>query len=362
MQTIPKIRGIRKGDGQAARCPGSEKAAGNICAGATPADGFLRQQFLPLYESTGKVPKKGQAEKAFCQSLEILTGLYGFEATGIGDKPYPLNILYAHHQVEKQLTASGQEIEVSIVKDKGQVKLMTSCQYPTGTTLHYIPVLPLYELVQERKHRQAADLLLSVCCYLYRSVEVPFYKDDYCYIYYNYQCMEGWFDEDMEGYQDRHTDTVFNELREAKHYGDIMHRKIYNPYHLTDFQRRITRYTPNTAMEYECLSLAKRTFALMQDYPERSIFKNTRNQEFDEGEDSIAAEQYISFVARTDGALYDQIAQMVNDEFNECGEMQIPTLTQLFDTENAPDAQGLDFEYRLFPLINDLCSILNNLP
>ncbi|WP_131450712.1 hypothetical protein [Flavobacterium subsaxonicum] len=362
MQTIPKNRGIRKGDGKAARCTGSEKTAGNISAGAAPADGFLRQQFFPLYESTGKVPKRGKAETAFFESLEILTGVYGFTITGIEDKPYPLNILYAHHQVEKQLTASGQDIEVSIVKDNGAVKLMTCCQYATGTTLYYIPVLPLYKLIKERKHRHTAALLLSVCCYLYRNVCVPFYRDDYCFIYYNYECMEGWFDEDMEGYADRHTDITFKELRQAKHYGDIMHRKIYNPYHLADFQRRIAAYTPNTAMEYECLSVAKRTFALMQDYPERSIFKNTRNQEFEEGEDSIAAEQYISFVARTDGALYDQIAQMVNDEFNECGEMQIPTLTQLFDAENTPDPQGLDFEYRLFPLINDLCSILNNLP
>jgi hypothetical protein len=83
--------------------------------------------------------------------------------------------------------------------------------------------------------------------------------------------------------------------------------------------------------------------------PEHSIFKNTRNQEFEEGEDSIAAEQYISFVARTDGVLYDQIAHMVNDEFNEYGEMQIPTLTQLFYKESTPDPRCLDFEYRLFP-------------
>jgi len=362
MQTIPKNRGIRKGDGQAARGAGSKKAAGNISAGATPADGFLRQQFLPLYESADKLPKKAAAETEFFQSLEILTGLYGFEVTGIEDKPYPLNVLYAHHQVEKQLTASGQEIEVSIVKDNGTVKLMTSCQYATGTTLYYIPVLPLYAFLQDRKHRYTADLLLSVCCYLYRSVGVPFYRDEYCFIYYNYECIEGWFDEDMEGYAERYTDTAFNELREAKHYGDVVHRKIYNPCHHTDFQRRISSYKPNTAMEYDTLNVAKRTFALMQDYPERSIFRNTGNQEFGEGEDSIAAEQYISFVARTDGTLYDQIAQMVNDEFNECGEMQIPTLTQLFDKESAPDAQGLDFEYRIFPLINDLCSLLNNLP
>jgi hypothetical protein len=102
---------------------------------------FLRQQFLPLYEPTGKVPKRGQAETAFFESLEILTVLYGFAITGIEDKPYPLNVLYAHHQLEKQLTASGQEIEVSIVKDDGTVKLMTSCQYATASTPYYITVL-----------------------------------------------------------------------------------------------------------------------------------------------------------------------------------------------------------------------------
>ena len=82
----------------------------------------------------------------------------------------------------------------------------------------------------------------------------------------------------------------------------------------------------------------------------------------DENESIISAQQYISFVAESKRILYEHIERMVNDEFNECSGMEQPTLMQVHDKQNNLSTEGLDFEYRLFPLINELCTLLNQIP
>jgi hypothetical protein len=141
-----------------------------------------------------------------------------------------------------------------------------------------------------------------------------------------------------------------------------MLRKMYNPYNLNCFQKRIDNYKSSASFEKDCLSLAKKTLELLQEYPSDTIFKNTSNQEFESEEGIIKAEQYISFVADSDGLLYENIARIINDEFNECSEIEEPTVLQIYDTQNELSNKVLDFEYRLFPLINDLCTLLNNMP
>jgi len=53
------------------------------------------------------------------------------------------------------------------------------------------------------------------------------------------------------------------------------------------------------------------------------------------------------------------IFDMVNSEFGECGVTDEPISIQLFDTPQISVQNDLDFEKRLFDLINRLCSILN---
>lgn len=362
MQTIQTVRGIRRKHRPTARCAPSKKEPEQFRSARTPADGFLRHSFLSLFEMSKKIPSQYEVEVDFFTSLAILSRLYGFEFLETGGKSYPYNILLAHSDAQKQLNGLGQDVELSIMQDNdGSVKLATKHIYNTCNTLYYIPVLPLYKLLQDRKQKQTAELLLSVFAYLYHIAGIPYYREDSSCLYYHYECMEEWMIDDLEDEESESGNSMISELNTASYYGDVMHRKMYNPYHLSVFEKRIGSYKSNTDFEKDCLSVAKQALALFQEYPAGTIFQSTSNQEFESDEGIIRAEQYISFIADTDGLLYENIARVINDEFNECSEIEEPTLLQIYDSQNELTHKALDFEYRLFPLLNDLCTLLNNM-
>jgi hypothetical protein len=362
MQTIQTVRGIRRKHKQASRCAGSKKEPEKFRSDRTLADGFLRHSFLPLFEMGKKVPDQFQVETDFFNSLSILTGLYGFEILDTKGKSYPYNILLAHADIQKQLNSLSRDIELSIIQEQNStVKLATKHIYNTCNTLYYIPILPVYRLLQSRKQKQTAELLLSVFVYLYHIAGIPYYREDNSCLYYHYECMEEWRIDELEDEEPEAGNSMISELNSASYYGDVMHRKIYNPYHLSVFEKRIENYKPNTAFEKDCLSVATQASGLMLEYLTSTIFQNTSNRVFECDEGIIRAEQYISFIADTDGMLYENIERVINDEFNECSKIEEPTLLQIYDSQNELTYKALDFECRLFPLINDLCTLLNNM-
>lgn len=363
METLSTVRKIRNRPQPSARCGRSKNTTAKICPFGATANAFLKQQFLPLIETETKLTQNESTEKGFFDSLSILTALYGFTTISLKEKPYPYNILLAHKHAQKELSRLGQDIELVILADDTAVKLATNHTYSTGTTLYYIPILPLYKLLQDKKQKRNAELLLSVFAYLYHIAGIPYYRDDYSVLAYYYEVMEDWM---MEAWEEEGEAEEKNcncsALNKASFYGDVIYRKMYNPYHLSQFEQRIDSYREQCAFDYECLTVAQKAFALMSDYPHHNIFRNTRNEDLDQDDGIIRAEQYISFIAENEGTLYEEIARMVNDEFNECSQMEQPSLRQVYDRQDNPCPQGLDFEYRIFPLLNDLCTLLNQIP
>lgn len=363
MQTIPTVRRLGRKHQPPARCAGNQKQQTNLSTFGTFADGFLRFQILPLFEQGTELPNSETTEKDFFDSLSILTEIYGLELLEVVDKPYPYTIVLAHEYAQRQLKKSAQDIELTIVQDEdGTVKFATTHYYNTSATLYYIPVLPLYRLLQNKKQKQTAELLLSVFGYLYHSVGIPYYRENHTYLFYHYQCMEEWLIDDLENYDSDDANHELTAFNQASYYGDVMLRKIYNPYQLNVFKQRIDNYKPMSSFDRDCLKVAQKAFTLLTDYPDASIFRNTLNQEFDEDDGIIRADQYVSFIADNDGILYDNIARVVNDEFNECSEIEEPTVQQIYDSQNCPSKEVLDFEYQIFSLINELCSLLNQIP
>lgn len=363
MQTISAISKIHKRNGQAPRCARSTEKQNKVSSLGTSANGFLRKKFLPLFEASTNCPDKKIAEKAFFKSFDILAELHHLSSFDAQNNPYPYNVLLAHHFAQTQLCKSAHEIELSIMQDDDhRVKLAGKTVYHTGNTLYYIPVLPLYRLMQDKSQRQGAELLLSVFAYLYHIAEIPYYREDYSALGYHYECLEDWFFEQCQEDQKEEIVAMQQELNRACFYGDQMFRKIYNPYHLNNFKRKIESFTLSTDLGQQCLRIAKKTFEIFKQYPNESIFRNTSNENFQHDDGIIMAQQYISFIADSQGILYENIERAINDEFNECSEMQQPVLFQIYDNQNKPCHQGLDFEYKIFPLINDLCTLLNQMP
>lgn len=362
MATLSKSRQMRRKHQPPTRCTRGKKQQTKIGSVGTLADGFLRHPFLPLYEKSSELPNSEKAEKDFFESLLILSEHCGFETIIIRDKSYPYNILLAKEQIKKQLKKTGQDIELYIMDDNGIIKLATQLHYCTGMTLYYIPVLPLYRLLQDKKQKRTAELLLSVFSYLYHIAQIPYYRESDTYLFYQYECMQEWLTDCFENDENQEFCTISTECIKASHYGDILFRKLYNLYHLNNFKQRIDSYIPSTAFEKKCLTVAKTAWELMIQYPDHNIFRNTSNQDYDEYEGLISARQYISFIAENEGVLFENISRTIDDEFNECSEIEEPRLLQIFDSQNQNLNENLDFEYRFFPFLNDLCFLLNEIP
>jgi hypothetical protein len=363
METTSANRRIRPSHQQDTRCTASKKQQAIQCAIGATSNGFLRHRFSSLFEKGNRLPEQKKMEREFYNSLSILTSVYGCEITEYKDKPYPHNILLSHHAVASQMETAEQELDISIVQDDdGQVKLKAYSCFDPGTTLYYIPVLPVYKLLQDKKKKKSAELILSVFAYLYHHAGVSYYRDSDTYSYYHYDYLTEYLLECIEYYGERDTNRNFSELNGAAHYGDLIFRKIFNLYHLTHFSERIDGFKPKDTFDWACLKVAINAFKLMGRYPYQRIFRNMENEPLDYDEGVLRSEQYISFIASTEGMLYEQMRTSVNDEFGEYSEMQKPTLTQVFDDSTTAEADGLQFEYLLFPLLEDLCTLLNDIP
>ncbi len=88
---------------------------------------------------------------------------------------------------------------------------------------------------------------------------------------------------------------------------------------------------------------------------------NDRYEDEETENESIGMEKYISFISDTKGWLYESIEESINNEFNEYGDgaMDEPTILKRFDGSELTE-NSLDFESRLFNLLDDMCALLYN--
>ena len=244
------------------------------------------------------------------------------------------------------------------MQDNHKTYLLSEEKYSTGTTLYYIPIQPIYQMLKDPKYKKNAQLLLSVCSYLYHIADVPYYRQQGSYLYWLYEMHREWTEEE----QDREENERYvREFDKAELIG-VMGQKIFSPMNLTFFEKRLNTFESRNVFDRECLDVAQKAFALYSDYPNESIFRNAPIPDGDEEEtesEGIGMEKYISFISDTKGWLYEIIEESINNEFNEYGAMDEPTILKCFDG-NKLSENSLDFESRLFALLDDMCALLYN--
>jgi len=333
-----------------------------VSSNTNVANGFLKTTFLPKLEAMKTVRPAKKVEKIetdFYHSLSAVARHYnGFEPTDTRTFGYPYNIALSVWEVENHLKRHVKNWNsLRLVQDdKGKTFLISEEQYDTGTMLYYIPVIPLYKMLKNPSTKRAARLLLSVCSYLYHIADIPYYRQEDAYIYWQYEMISDWIEQDDEAELDSRKD----ELKVAQWCGDKVEQKLFSRRNLDVFVERIKAFRPKNDFEQECLKIAKEAFTLYTDYPATAVFQHAKHAE-DEEQDSevIAMEKYISFIANGKGWLYETLAESVNNEFNECGLTEEPTVLKKFNGTSVTDC-NLEFENRLFPLIGDVCYLLTN--
>lgn len=357
-------RRIYAWDAEAKRCgPGAERQTqGSSCGNAS--DGFLKVSFLPILHQDKAVQDSGKTaemQDGFYSSLDRLALHYSIAPMQSRHFGYPLNIALALWDLEEKLKKSaGNFSDLLAVQNSGRTYLTCGEKYSTGTTLYYIPVAPVYQMLKDPRSRPNALLLLSVFSYLYHSADVPYYREQGSYLYWLYEMHREWTeqDEDREG-----DERCLREFDKAEVIGDYMEKKVFSPMNLEVFEKRLNAFKIYDGFDSQCFDIARKAFGLFSEYPQQSIFRNAPTADGDEEEDteneSIAMEKYISFIWDTKGWLYESMEQSINSEFNEYGSMDEPAVVKRFDGDEL-QSSSLDFENRLFALLDGLCEMLHN--
>lgn len=253
--------------------------------------------------------------------------------------------------------------KVRICREENKIFLCTEERYNTGATLFYIPIIPLYKICKDPKYKKSAELLKSVCTYLIHSAGIGYYRNSETYLYWMYEMVGEWLISDEENEE---VEAYRMEIRRAEQIGDLMQGKIFNLQNLQRFGERLEKFTIRNGYYQKCYCLARKAFELYNEYPNENIERNTTvlrqnsDEEEEYGENStVKIDQYISFCADTEGLLFQSLFESINLEFSEYTQTEEPTIVKKFKGDGA-DKGSLDFERKIFPIIEELIGILNN--
>ncbi|WP_116789537.1 hypothetical protein [Flavobacterium psychrotrophum] len=345
------------------RCAATTAGYPPTCPGSAAADGFLRAVFpATLKENKTMRDSREIARigKGFCTSLAQLTAHYGIALPLSEPFHYPETITTLLPLLQETLKGEVKDFySLRLVQAKPIAFLVSEERHSTGQSLYYIPVVPIYKMLRSKRHKKAGILLLSVCSWLYRIVDVPYYRQENAYLYYQYDMIKDWVEQDTDN---EYEGGEKQDLYTAITIGDHIEKKLSNAANLEQFTCRLNSFRAMDDVDQECFVVATQAHALFSQYPNESIFRNTPFREESEDDyydnETISMDKYISFSADTKGWLFDTVADTVNNEFNECGEIEEPTLVKCFN--GTPTTGSFDFERRVFNLMDRLCDILYN--
>lgn len=364
--TQPTTARIRQMDAEDKRCAGNQKGQTEIRTHSHAPNAFLKTKFLPkikAQESEDTIKYSPKMEREFYTSLSSLSVHYGIEILETRQFAYPYNIALSLWDAERRLKQSTPCFdEIQWIKENKKSFLITNERCKIGSSLYYIPLYPIFLILKDKKRKQTAQLLLSVCSYLYHIVNIPYYRQEDSYLFWQYVMMKDWIEQDDE---DEDTKRDKAELSLSDWVGDKIEQKIYNLKTLSKFGERLNRFIATDDFDTDCQKIAKQFFHLYQQYPEENIFRNTKitNYESDDyyEHESISMEKYISFWADNEGWLAEHIEQSVNNEFGEYGDIDEPEITKRFDDKKKVDHEHgtLSFETALFKLLDELIYLLN---
>lgn len=358
----PTVGRVRKLDAKTKRCKPSAKRQAEIRTDSNAPNGILKCTFLPKLKTAPSVQACEKTERDFYQSLSKLAKHYSIEPTQTKKFDFPYNIALAMWDMEIKVKRNNLNWNsFKLIQDSTKTYFTSKERYNTGTTLYYIPIVPLFQMLKNPKRKKTAQLLVSVCSYLYHIAQIPYYRQEESYLYWLYEMMNDWVEQDEETEE---TKSYKRELRNAEYIGDKIEQKLFNRINLKVFEQRLNRFKSVDMFDSECWKIAHNAFALFTEYPNATIFRNAPLPEEEPYNDdyeneAIGMQKYISFISDTKGWLYESLKESINNEFNECGVLEEPTIFKSFDGSKIK-INSLDFENRLFAVLDDLCTILND--
>ena len=339
--------------------PSTERQA-EIRTNSNATNGILKCTFLPKLKTAHSIQACQKTERDFYKSLSKLAEHYSIEPMTTQAYNFPYNMVLGMWDIDAKMKRIHRNWDgLNLLQDSKKTILQSEERYDTGTTLYYIPIVPLYRMLQDKKRKKTAQLLLSVCSYLYHIANIPYYRQDDSYLYWIYEMHNDWIEDDCETEEN---EMQKSELRKAEQIGDKIEQKLFNRINLKIFEQRLKSFKSSNTFDHKCWLLACDTFTLYKEYPNERIFRNAPFSEQDPYENdyenqSIGMEKYISFCAESKGWLYESLTDCINNEFNEYGKIDEPIICKTFDGSEL-NQTDLDFENRLFNVLDSLSRLL----
>ncbi|MFL9835571.1 hypothetical protein [Chryseobacterium terrae] len=331
---------------------------------STASNGFLKCRFLPKQEDV-EICRDCKdiinIERDFYKSLSTFSSQYNLNPMQTRDFDYPYNIALAIWDIGGKMKRINEDwSNFKLIIENEKIQFAKQETFDVGTTLFFIPVLPLFQMFSNKKLKQNAELLLSVYCYLYKVADVPYYRQEDSYLYWIYDMHEEWLTQDNKDEED--LQEYRREFLISKNIGNKIEQKISNIKNLEFFNHRLNNFKVKNEFDRDCQKIASDAFALYLQYPTKKVFSNKPSSEENPYDDdycntAIGMEKYISFVPDTKGSLYRNIEESINAEFNEYGSIEEPTIYIPINGRSITTAD-FDFEKRFFSLIENLHDLL----
>lgn len=361
--TAPTIGKICRLDENTERCKRDTERPPTICTRYDASNSILKCQFLPKLNVKDGVQydkKATKTERDFYKSLSKVASKHNITSFSTANFPYPYNISLGMWDMQTKLKENILNWDVLCLARNKNKSFLAITEYSyIETGLYYIPVIPLFKMLKDPLRKRNAHLLLSVFSYLYNVANIPYYRDESSYLSYLY--MIHW--ELAENDEEEEANSM-TELLKAEIVGDIMLQKLGNTKNLELFEKRLNCFKIQDEFDQECWIMASKFFALFLEYPTATIFRNSIISEsdhpYDDDDRIIRMDQYISFVSDFKGLLYENIKESVNNEFNECSDIEVPTIFKPIDGSRIK-GNTLEFEKSFFDLLIDLCSLFMNI-
>jgi hypothetical protein len=366
LETSPKFGEVPHRIRQAPRPLGNHKGQKKTCTDRAHRNGFLGYVFSPVINSYPKeIIDQRRVEKEFFSSAQNLCSLYGIVSVNSSSSLYPENIAQVVTDLKQKLEGIDKALELIVVNDEDRAAcIAVKKSFDTKTTLYYLPVEPLYDLLQDRSRKKTAELLLSVVAYLYQIGGVPYHGEQGSYLCSIYDMIYDWSGEEEYFEDDKEQQYILDHIKLMGDRSKWLLEKLNKKAHLQKFAKRINDFQPSSKAEQELLVLAQQAYSLFCDFPDCSIINRIDSGLFDQDENydscRVYAENYLSFIWSFNDCVYDQLMETVNSELQEYNEIDEPTTIQFFDAVQQSEAHDHNFEIRFFDLLNGITDNLTD--
>lgn len=362
MENIRTIRPVRNKIKPSARCGRNTAQPFKKRTTRHSGNGFLNHTFKPFWLFEGNITR---AETEYFRSLENICKFYDLRLPDVSGLAFPQNIYQSWQVTNERIQAINKKLDCIILKDEShEAVLATISQYDTNRTLYYIPVKPLWKWVTNAQQQAVAEVVTAIFAYLYQVAELPMYSDYNTFLADQYRYVEDMINEEMyedDAEENAYREEQLDELSTLQNSGIKLCRLMAEKSRVENIEDIVLNYANAEIRDNDLAILAIEFVQLFKAYPNRSIFDDIRpDLYYPEVTERIGADQYISFYWSGNDSVIETVMSMIDCSFQEMGITDEPVDVILFDNPVTATQESFGFESRFFPLVDRLCTFLND--